>query len=362
MLIQCTQKLLNEVKRKPATDVEQEAPLFSWHANVITIKRKIAVVLVNDNNRYAVVLYGLRAKDFQKLDELIVRAIQQTFREEGMKDDVIEQYLHTAGSIIFTKTKNRKTVARLNKASENVQIFADLLHNHSLYQTDAGMRVSRLMVTDGNSGYIHPNKEMYRDLQAFVQEPVISCKAALLKVTLELGNFEVWRKIIVPVHMTFDQLHRVIQEAFYWQNSHLHEYYIFASDKEGLQPIVNLVPDEESLEFERDIPTKLEFGIKLSEYLPAMMKYLHDFGDDWVHKIEVEEMMDDFDKNYPVCLEAYGNAPPEDVGGEGGYEEFLNIMADEHHPDHTEMLRWGRFQGYKDVDIEKINWSFKNMV
>nr|WP_227002717.1 plasmid pRiA4b ORF-3 family protein [Salicibibacter kimchii] len=108
------------------------------------------------------------------------------------------------------------------------------------------------------------------------------------------------------------------------------------------QPIVNLVPDEESLGYEYDVPMKLETGIKLSEYLPAEVTYVYDFGDDWVDRIEVDKMMEDFDKNYPVCLEAHGNAPPEDVGGEGGYENFLDIIADQHHPDHENMLAWGR--------------------
>ncbi|WP_200084741.1 DUF6933 domain-containing protein [Salicibibacter cibi] len=168
MLIQCTKKLLDELYEKPDSDVDQASSLFSWHANVITINRRKAVVVVNDNNRYVVVLYGLKAKDFRKLNELIVHAIRQTFREEGIKDDVIEQYLETAGTIIFSKTKNRTTVTRLNKACETVQAFDDLLQHDSFHQIEEGIRVSRLLVTDGGNGYIYPNEEMYKDLEKFV--------------------------------------------------------------------------------------------------------------------------------------------------------------------------------------------------
>lgn len=356
MLIQCTKKLLDELHEKPQTDVDHASPLFSWHAKVITVNRRKAVVVVNDNNRYVVVLYGLKAKDIRKLNELIVHAIRQTFREEGIKDDVIEQYLETAGAITFSKTKNRTTVARLNKASEVVQIFDDLLQHESLYQTEIGMRVSRHLVTDGDKDYIYPNEEMYKELEIFSGGPIISSQAAVLMVTLELENHEVSRKIIVPANITFDKVHMVIQRAFGWKNMHLHEFYILG--KEG-QPIVNLVGDNEALAYEDDLPVRLEDGTKLSEYLPATMKYVYDYGDDWVHRIEIEKVITDYDKNYPVCLEAHGNAPPEDVGGEGGYEEFLDVIADERHPDHEEMKAWGRMQGYQDVNIKEINFDLK---
>ncbi|MCD8509707.1 MAG: hypothetical protein LRY73_07405 [Bacillus sp. (in: Bacteria)] len=66
MLIQCTKKMLDELKRKPEEQVEEEAPLTSWHANIITLQRRKTLVLVNDQNRYTVVLHGLKAKDIKK--------------------------------------------------------------------------------------------------------------------------------------------------------------------------------------------------------------------------------------------------------------------------------------------------------
>ncbi|WP_156942400.1 DUF6933 domain-containing protein [Alkalihalobacterium bogoriense] len=42
MLIQCTKKLLTELKIKPTpvTEEEQQQPLLSWHANLVTMARK----------------------------------------------------------------------------------------------------------------------------------------------------------------------------------------------------------------------------------------------------------------------------------------------------------------------------------
>jgi hypothetical protein len=98
-------------------------------------------------------------------------------------------------------------------------------------------------------------------------------------------------------------------------------------------------------------------GCKLSEYIPACkrIKYNYDFGDNWEHYIEVERMIDDYDVNYPVCLDGEGNTPPEDVGGKHGYEEFLEVISDERHPEHRGTVIWGEGQGYKDFDIEMVN-------
>jgi Plasmid pRiA4b ORF-3-like protein len=37
--------------------------------------------------------------------------------------------------------------------------------------------------------------------------------------------------------------------------------------------------------------------------------------------------------------------PPEDIGGTPGFQHFLRVMRDPHHPEHGEMVAWvgGRF-------------------
>jgi len=37
MLVQCTKKLLEKLKRRPDSVVMEASSLFSWHANMITI-------------------------------------------------------------------------------------------------------------------------------------------------------------------------------------------------------------------------------------------------------------------------------------------------------------------------------------
>jgi len=374
MLIQCTKKLLDQLNIKPESQVDED-PLFSWHANLITVDRRKAVVLVNDNNRYAIVLHGLKAKDFLRLEEHILQAICETLRDEEIKNEIIDQFINSSREITYAKTKNRSMVARMNKACEILYYYKELMEDDSIYKTSISIKASRYLVSDGKNNYIRPHEEMYKDLEAFTGKSIFGSKAVVLRVTLDLEMHNVWRKIVIPVNMTFSDLHEIIQVAFGWRNYHLHEFYIYNDEKsgsylsinhcgynkDGFKPIVNLVCTEEALDYENDVPMKFEKGIKLLEYIPAKIKYNYDFGDNWQHYIEVEKIIDDYGKNYPVCLDGEGDTPPEDVGGESGYEEFLWIMADKKHPEYMNMVKWGMMQGYKDFDIKMVNSMLKHL-
>src|SRR5690625_3264268 len=208
---------------------------------------------------------------------------------------------------------------------------------------------------------------------------VIQTKAVQIKVSLELEDINVWRRLTIPLNTTFRKFHNMLQIAFDWQNSHLYEFYIFdektnvrkddtvnifhpSYHHEGKKPIMNIVASEEALEYGDHIPMKLDTNIMLSNYLPnyKSLKYIYDFGDDWRHNIEVEEVIETKNKYYAICLDGEGDCPPEDVGGMPGYKMFMYIISDPSHPEYNEMLSWGKMQGYTPFDIEYINIGLKS--
>ncbi|MHB8171745.1 MAG: plasmid pRiA4b ORF-3 family protein [Thermincolia bacterium] len=352
MLIQCTKKLLDELKIKPSI-AKNEEPLFSWHANLLTLNRRKTIVLVNDSNRYVIVLHGLKAKDFKALDQIIIKGIQETLLGEHIKAEIVEQFTNHSPEIVYAKTKDRSMVARMNKACDTVYFYANSLKGDVINQSFVSIRASSSLVGDGNNSYITPYEAMYSDLEAFAKEPIFRCKAVELLVTLDLENYDIWRKIIVPLNITFEKLHDILQIVFQWRDCHLHDFYIFDGDK----PIINLVSTDDAFEYENNVPMISETGIKLSDYVPkfSRIKYNYDFGDNWQHSITVEKIIEDYAYNYPTCLEGVGNAPPEDVGGEYGYAEYLEAVSDPQHPEHKNMLAWVKMQWYHDFDIKQVN-------
>lgn len=359
MYVQCTKKLLDELKLKNVANGVEGEPLFSWHANVVTMNRRKAVVFVNDLTRYVIVLYGLKAKDFKKLDEIFLEAIKETFREECIKNELIESYIQHSKEIVYGKTKDRTCVARLNNSVVQVHAFGRDYNEKKIIQSTVSKSVNRFLVGDGKGDYMYPNEMMYKALEAFFERPIFDSVAFELKITLELERYRVWRKVMVPAHLPFSKLHNIIQIIFGWQNYHLHDFYILDNES----PVVHLVCDEEAFGYwdEGDTPMILDHEKRLSEYLPACntVKYTYDFGDHWEHLIEVVNVCDNYQKNYPECIDGEGNTPPEDVGGEGGYEYFLEVLADSSHPEHESMLQWGQSQKYKQFDLNEINRELK---
>lgn len=357
MLIQCTKKLLDQLKIKPSL-VETEQPLFSWHANLIIVNHRKTIVLVNDNSRYVIVLYGLKAKDFKNLNEIINNSIRDTLLDEYIKPEIVERYINHLPEIIYTKTKDRSMVAKMNKACDQVYFYGAKLNSNSIGQSAINIRVSASLVGDGGGNYSYPHESLYKALEAFANETIFTCKAVGFKVMLDLEEHYAWRKVIVPLNITFKRLHDILQILFDWKDYHLHKFYIF----DGEKPVANIVSSDDAFEDPYNLPTKIEIDTKLVEYIPkySRIKYNYDFGDNWQHYIEIEEINDNYTQNYPVCLAGEGNAPPEDVGGSSGYAEFLKAISDPKHPEHVDMLEWGKMQWYRDFNIELVNKRLVN--
>ena len=65
---------------------------------------------------------------------------------------------------------------------------------------------------------------------------------------------------------------------------------------------------------------------------------------------------------YPRLVEAVGRCPPEDVGGPGGYQEFLDAIADPNHEYYADRLEWvgGPFDP-TDTDVERLTQAVERL-
>ncbi len=116
-----------------------------------------------------------------------------------------------------------------------------------------------------------------------------------------------------------------------WTNSHLHSFTIDGA-LYGMQ--VEDYPDEELDETEHTVFVALRGNLR-------RFVYEYDFGDSWTHEVVVEDVTwSPYVLKHGVCLDGGGACPPEDVGGTGGYEEFLEALADPLHEEHDNYLVW----------------------
>jgi len=362
MQICCTKRLQDELGIVPENRTE-ENDQFCWSVHLITANRRKTIVAVNDSNRFGFVLHGLKAKDFRNFNELLIEGIKNCLKDENIKNEIIERYLKTAGDLIYSKTRGPKYVARLNKACERVNIFDDRLDTSAIFQTLASKMMNNDFIKiSKESDYEYPHTLLIKDLSQFAGEVIVKCESVDLMIKLNLDRNSAWRRVITPVDITFKQLHIILQVVFGWKSYHLYDFNIF--DKAG-KCVLNVISElEEVYEPRQDCQMCLASEVNLSKYAMQQYKidYCYDYGDNWEHEIIIRGTNTDYDKNYPVCIMGEGNAPPEDVGGISGYEEFLEIMADPNHDDYGDMQKWAQSQWYKNFDVEFINRRLKNIL
>ncbi|MBM3492579.1 MAG: plasmid pRiA4b ORF-3 family protein [Alphaproteobacteria bacterium] len=139
-----------------------------------------------------------------------------------------------------------------------------------------------------------------------------------LKITLDDSEPPIWRRVELPAETDLKGLHRVIQAAMGWTNSHLHEFQVGRRRAAGRTTLAELAAS----------------GVR-------RFGYLYDMGDSWQHTLGIEKTLAaEPSAAYPRLVDGAGRCPPEDCGGIPGFYSFLEALADPRHPEHAELLDW----------------------
>lgn len=129
----------------------------------------------------------------------------------------------------------------------------------------------------------------------------------------------VWRRVLVPSYFTFSGFHAVIQESFGWYNEHLYNFVdVPYSRTFAIAEIIDENWDDEP-DYDARKYTLSEFYGDGSE--AQKLCYVYDFGDDWIHDIELEKVFPEH-SDHASCLAGKGACPEEDCGGIWGYNEM----------------------------------------
>ena len=155
-----------------------------------------------------------------------------------------------------------------------------------------------------------------------------------IKMTLEGVKPPIWRRVQVSAQSTLSQLHEVIQASMGWWNYHLHSFRI--EGEEYTRHSEDGSTDELDMREEQRVKLQQVLGRKGQRF-----SYTYDFGDNWEHRLVLEEIMPaDPSRSYPVCLAGQRACPPEDCGGVYGYENVLEALRDPEHEEHQQIRTW----------------------
>jgi Plasmid pRiA4b ORF-3-like protein len=173
----------------------------------------------------------------------------------------------------------------------------------------------------------------------------------IFQIKISLRDTDVWRRVLVRSDILLPELHRIIQTAMGWTNSHLHQFVV--------NDIFYREPEEDDYDdFVDYAEVKLE---DVADVIGEKIIYEYDFGDGWEHDIKIEELLPIEDgKYYPVCLAGEKACPPEDCGGAYGYEDILTALKDKDNPEWEELLEWlGDEYDPEHFIIKEVNEQLK---
>ena len=145
-------------------------------------------------------------------------------------------------------------------------------------------------------------------------------KLYVFKVALSHDK-KIWRRIEILGSQTLDLLHQAIFVAFDRFDPHMYSFYL---PRPGAKLGRNFHMD--SLEYTHPYAVESDMGfgkrklydaaetkisrLKLEE--KDKFKYLFDFGDEWLHEITLEKILDVFpEKDYPAIVKKTGESPPQ---------------------------------------------------
>jgi hypothetical protein len=180
--------------------------------------------------------------------------------------------------------------------------------------------------------------------------------AYIIRLEVRISGIEpaIHRTLELPKDRNFAQLHEVLQAAFGWTDSHLHQFYVGGLTIGAPEAIEDAAYGPRVFEA-TDVQLKdLTFPYEVDPTLT--ITYQYDFGDNWQHRLVLRRVEVEDAVKYPRCIVGDRAGPPEDVGGYPGYADFLEAWLDAKHEEHKAVRRWaGKKFDPEHFDLDATN-------
>ena len=330
------------------------SPLDTWYANLLRISRRKCVLFTHAESLFSFLTFDASRSSLKDLDAVFRDGLQEAMTREGFTPSVISQLMRGYEEARYAKTESRKVLGSMNDLAsmfkfhfmsrggpENCDLPATIRKMNRVPFSPLGRRYA----IEVFSGLLGIERQIH--LEELIATPVSSGSVYQLMVTLRESEPAIWRRLLVQ-DTTLDRLSDFLIAAMGWKGYHLH---VFVAGSRRYS-----IPDPEWYDEE----LKDESSVKLSDIVSVKQHsfiYEYDLGDSWQHEVLVENIgPPEPGRRYPICLAGSLACPPEDVGGIGGFYDFLEAIRDPGHPEHKYLLEWagGGFDP-KAFDLDQTN-------
>lgn len=166
MQLGLTIPLQKHLKIKSLSYGEPTDLFYCWELHIIRFQGKNTLVAVNANNRFLVLMAGMKAADWKSLSTRFEEAVTAGLFSEGYTKDQVDSYFDLAGESIFTKTHGRKPVGGMNKAIDYLYYMPEPIEPDHLYQEFHCRFLNRDICSPiGFEGYGYPVEFLEADMK-----------------------------------------------------------------------------------------------------------------------------------------------------------------------------------------------------
>ena len=362
MQLGCTQKAMNYFKKPSKTANTELDPLFTWSAGITTFNRRNTVLVLNDATLSGFLIWGLTVQDCKNLNDIIIRGIRHMFATECISPEVTDLYLKTCGeTVIYTKPISHFMQEKLRTTLEELKNLRSSLVEQSLYQPLFVRRLNSTYTSHQTRKHYQPRVELHRQLREYYHLDQI-CKVRMALLSVHLKDINATRVLRVPMDLPVYQLHHAIQKSFRWLDTHPH---LFLSEREETLDLFcpTHTKKNEGTSYQASY-TQLEKQITVRELFLEQSKifYVYDYRNFWIHEIEFLKTEEITDEKIVYCLEATGEAPPENIMSVTDFHRFLEIYNDPFHKEHEKVINWAAEQNWLPLQLKTINHNLSTVM
>lgn len=132
-LIQCTNKLLDYIGTpdKITAGYYEESILGNWHANLLGIDRKKALLFTNDETLYSIFICGFKKTDMRYISEIFMQALRDNLISSGEGEHIDLIISDYRKELNFTKTSSKSVLGSMNDMAKFIDWY---IYNH--YDSD----------------------------------------------------------------------------------------------------------------------------------------------------------------------------------------------------------------------------------
>jgi hypothetical protein len=310
-----------------------------WYVNTVTVARRRVVLAVHADTLFPIVAVGVPLAELRELPAWLAAEVVTALEDEGLPASQLGS-LDTTHSLLV-RTASKKVLGQLNRLAADVEWKVSYGGGWDQTTVSELNRALRRALRGRGGSYVVPlelAELLDRGPEALPGKEGLrgadpNVEVLQLEASIDEADPPITRTLEIPVTLTLEQLHHLLQLGFGWEDRHLYRF-ARGGDVWGDEGSELYLCELDLAEAEPEDPPgrpvrRTRVGALLTD-LGDELRYLYDYGDHWQLTLTLTGRGEG-PAGSAAITEGRGVAPPNDSGG-------IHIWNDERPPDTGEVI------------------------